>query len=351
MRILYLSCSLLVLVGFLNAQISIDYSEFPHSFETVYRYQVSHNVPIDIGQSGPGRTWNFSTWTGDYEGIETVLDPSDGLGNANFPGATHCIYNDNRSSTLWVHDYWFYLQWDSPNLMIVGRYDTTGGGAAPLDDPAVLYTFPLDYLDTYTVLMVYPFWTWVDTDTVWTKVDGYGTVITPTGTYSCLRVRQFSKMLTYSGGSPLFGSFKLDYLWIAENYGPVATARFFPMTPEDTIFDTAAGRGYLTSVTVGVEEKPGNKPGNLSLKAFPNPFNSSVNISMVGALKLAHLQVEIYDINGGMVFKNEEVRSSFCNEGFYRMNWTPDEGLGAGIYFVRASKVDNSITRKLLYVK
>jgi|GEM_PF-3489008 len=353
-----------------SAQISVTYSEFPHTIGTEYRYQIKHNAPVDLGEAGPNKSWDFSGWTGDYEGIETVIEPSAGGMSDSFPTASYCIYNDGSAGTPWTYIRWYYLTWSDPNMMLLGRYDSLFGGMLyKLDNPVPLYIFPISYGDSFFCLMSYPMGGGtVDTDSVWTKVDAWGTAITPTGSYQCLRIMRHTKQMMYFDGPP-FISYIVEYLWIAENMGIVASIRHFPDSTEID-FDTAAGRGYLTSLSLGMDESYVSKPQSVGLSVYPNPFNSSVTLylSGVGATERSpgQIAVEIFDITGRLVYapspsvplpKGEGGKTLLPpGEGGSKsrmraFTWQPDEAINSGVYFVRVVIGGQSVTKRILYMK
>ncbi len=96
----------------------------------------------------------------------------------------------------------------------------------------------------------------------------------------------------------------------------------------------------------GIEDKT-TLPEELSLGAYPNPFNASVAIDVTGSDKDASL--DIFDISGRVV------RSFDLDAGRSRIVWdgtTPnDTRLPSGIYFVRLSSGDETLRCRLILIK
>ncbi|MCD6502380.1 T9SS type A sorting domain-containing protein [bacterium] len=100
-------------------------------------------------------------------------------------------------------------------------------------------------------------------------------------------------------------------------------------------------------------------PADYSLRVYPNPFNSAVRIS-VGA-GLAPSRIEIFDINGRMVdeISANSVGSRHASTAgdagvaptVREYIWQPDKSLGSGVFFVRVSSSDKSITKRVVYLK
>ncbi|MBN1756272.1 T9SS type A sorting domain-containing protein [bacterium] len=83
------------------------------------------------------------------------------------------------------------------------------------------------------------------------------------------------------------------------------------------------------------------------LSAYPNPFNSMVNLKlMVHAKSVIHYQ--FYDLSGKLI---DSSRLFPERPGESIIKWEPDLTLPSGIYFFRAVSQDRIITQKLLLLK
>jgi hypothetical protein len=99
---------------------------------------------------------------------------------------------------------------------------------------------------------------------------------------------------------------------------------------------------------VGIEdERGGNFPDRISLSAYPNPFNSSVQIRYSN---LKGGEIRIFDIKGQLIktfFTGGE------NEG--RIKWDARDATGktvsSGVYFAKARGAKAPQSIKLLYLK
>jgi len=83
------------------------------------------------------------------------------------------------------------------------------------------------------------------------------------------------------------------------------------------------------------------KPTRFNLSVFPNPFNSAVSITAP-----AGAEIEIFDINGRMVYKT--------SIGAFRETpviWQTDAAIGSGIYLVRAIRGEQEVTKRIVYLK
>ncbi|RKZ24702.1 hypothetical protein DRQ29_07520, partial [bacterium] len=111
-------------------------------------------------------------------------------------------------------------------------------------------------------------------------------------------------------------------------------------------------------------DKNKSTPEKLSISAYPNPFNSSVEITIFdgrGLVRQIPTNIAIYDVNGNVVgsrhaltdisadVKTGDARVAPTNRKFI---WTPDKSIPSGIYFVRATMNDGQmITKRIVYLK
>jgi len=84
----------------------------------------------------------------------------------------------------------------------------------------------------------------------------------------------------------------------------------------------------------------------LSIQAFPNPFNSSTTIHLDLPFR-SDVSIQIYNVLGQVVGA-QAVHDLF--PGQYRFPFTP-ESLSSGVYIIRASAGNQSLSIKTLFVK
>jgi hypothetical protein len=130
-------------------------------------------------------------------------------------------------------------------------------------------------------------------------------------------------------------------------------------------WDNVGSTAFTVDIRTGIVEI--DKPEDFEIRAYPNPFNSSVTISILGVCDTP-LRVEIYDVAGQLIHVitrpkaaaiSQNNRSSFSldtrRDAVYINNgvfvWTPDESLGSGVYLVRVSMTERSVTKRLVYLK
>ena len=121
-------------------------------------------------------------------------------------------------------------------------------------------------------------------------------------------------------------------------------------------WDIGVYEGYVSAIG----ESPSAKPEEISLNAYPNPFNSAVTIS-VGASHASPVTIEIFDINGRMVARFGRLTDRNVNPvaepveaaemTLREITWQPDENIGSGVYLVRVQFGEGEITKRIVYLK
>ena len=125
---------------------------------------------------------------------------------------------------------------------------------------------------------------------------------------------------------------------------------FFQKLESDNVALSAGFWGGVQSFTLDIENDV--LPTEFSLsKAYPNPFNPTVNID-IEIPQESEMEFFIYNLLGNQVFKHKE---SFKQAGQYRFRWNGLSNGGkqipSGIYLI-AMRYDSKIhTQKITFLK
>ena len=113
----------------------------------------------------------------------------------------------------------------------------------------------------------------------------------------------------------------------------------------------------VVPASLGVAESTAKKPNNISISAYPNPFNSAIRIqvSRIWNQESGNLScsggIEIYDLRGNIVGTTRWVAQQKGDATHRPYIWSPDESITSGVYLVRARMGDETISKRIVYLK
>lgn len=170
-------------------------------------------------------------------------------------------------------------------------------------------------------------------------VDGWGTVITPLGTYNCIRVKSIvdindSIYMSQFGTTIVAGRpQKIEYKWLAANSGvPVLKI---------AIDSVSTQIEYQDNLMVGIND---NVLPIYHLKAFPNPAKESIIIDFQ-SLKKEEVIISLKDINGKLI---TQIYSGTVEKGNNHI-FLPLSNISNGFYFLEMNFSNSSIlTEKII---
>lgn len=303
--------SFIVLYAF--AQPTIQSSDFYPTIGETYTVYVSDSV--SPGPSGSNVTWDLSGVNIYSSNTFNVLgsDPS-------YPSATNNLDQGGGSK--------MYLDLSTEEYFIVAL--TFNGGSIVFSNTNKMYQFPMSMGTTFTDNFSATINQYGDitlrTGTAEAEVDGYGTLITPVGTYTdALRIHIFKTIVDDDQGA--ISNMTQDiYMWLkAGTFHELANVQITYSDGE------AMGSSYYTGATsVGLASNISTNP----LVLYPNPAQDIVSLKYDSKIN----NIEVYDINGRSI----AVASNPTNH-------TIDvSGLNAGIYYVHVYSNNNESVEKLV---
>ncbi len=161
------------------------------------------------------------------------------------------------------------------------------------------YPFSLNgtFNDSYASTVIVPSDTAALTGSVVTTADGWGTLITPSGTFTnVLRIHaQYNETYAYIHYGPIVQTFDQYSYWKPDVHFPLAEYT----TGLQGGLPFSSGSWAVT--TVGINEVSAD---NFKLNVFPNPFLASAEISFVVETR-SDVLLEIRDVSGRMVHSFE----------------------------------------------
>ncbi len=324
---------LTLIVSFANAQITItstDTQKRIGTTETSYRYVSLDTTGLNaiIANAGANRSWNIANRM--YFAPETSY-----ASLRTYPGGAP-LANDPAfsGSTLVVSAYsarypkirvWEFSALDNSGLYVYGDVlDSAGVKFSKFftfSPRAQVHKYPLTFGTAWTVSTT-------ATDllgnqiqfTYQYSVDGYGTITTPEGLFSCLRLKQ---IITYVSGGVTGTSTYYFFVDGKRYYADILSQSSGPVDVEY----------YRTTSTPTAVQSSDLAPIEFQLaQNYPNPFNPSTTIEY-SLTENSHVRLAVFNTLG------QEV-AILVNEpqavGYHRIRFD-GAGLPSGVYLYRLS--------------
>lgn len=310
---------------------------------------------VDPGSAGANQTWDLSGMVPDIVSTNTFLAPSGLPGSDSFTGATHGVYTPIDGTDV----IYGYLSFDNNQLEDLGYYAT----GPELDmlyyypNPKTLLVFPLEFnnsfSDTYqseveiqdesgTMLSV-------ETGTIDALVDGYGTLITPEGTYEDVLRIQYNRegtTVVSLAGNQLFSSetTSTEYQYYKSGYPiPLASVRTTVITAMGNVVEDSQSGGYFIGLNVGLAEN--ESPFN-SVQVYPMPASTHIELQL-NAKAGAKTDFTLLSNTGKTVHLwNRHV----LNEGHNQLRLELPQ-LAAGIYLLQINTPQGMYTERVVIGK
>ncbi|MEY8760960.1 T9SS type A sorting domain-containing protein [Chryseobacterium tongliaoense] len=248
------------------------------------------------GNGGANVTWDFSNIQGTANGVTFFWGVCPGIPECSaFPTANRYIAVIDPSSGAQFPDKNMFRLTDTQFEHLGARNETMNFTYAYTDTPIEL-TFPITYGQSFTdTSSVTDNTITTSTNDVFTA-DGYGTLITPAGTFTnVLRVKKVST-ITSSGAGTTTVTETITYAWYKNNREIIATFSIVNLispisSPQSSNFQ------YTTNASLATEDIQAGK----KIMVYPNPVKDGklwMNIPSNVKMK----SIRIYDMTGKQIF-------------------------------------------------
>lgn len=339
-------------------QITITSSDFAQGGDTAM-VSISNETTLDLVTTGADATWDFSTINIYYQVIDTFYD----ISQADL--LYQAVFNNGFTNAEYESD-WF-KPWDADGLdqlsqfgvsvtnlyqftaVLSDRVQNTGVGfeiqgtgvPAEMDTIDVQYELPINYLDAWNNSSyidvdlnpaydaIYRRYQWRDA-----VVDGWGTIITPWGSFDALRVRTEVVAIdsVYSGQ---FGTWfelptpdQVEYHWFTNGQKlPIFSVLTNDVGGNETITEIRFKDKFRNIVSV--EENA------IEVDMYPNPANDLVNIQTNENVDV----VSIFDLNGRLIYSKKPSSNALV---INTAKWS------SGVYTVQIQLNSGISTEKLI---
>lgn len=353
MRKLITPVILLVAVN-LMAQPDIDHLDMPNAGDTI---RTSINLDLegtDFSLTGTDYVWNYSTLQFTTQKVDTFIDVT------TTPFAYQYVFNNpfdpNHQASVaskqnileailnmpLQESCLFYKETDQA-FGTIGVAATLNGIPIPLAFSSMdkEYQFPVTYADEYAseanIMQEIPGigYLMMKRDRTST-VDGYGTLTTPYGTYSTLRIKseitEYDSIYLQSTGTgiPITRNIT-EYKWLGNDMGiPLLHVSVEAMTTRVQYIDSVRNN------SVAINTHP-LSPKTINL--FPVPATNTLAITSNNGKLITRLTC--YNTNGLVVWQNRF-------NGLTHYNWNIPASLPAGIYFLKIHSNSQAVMKKII---
>jgi Secretion system C-terminal sorting domain len=354
---------LLLAVGAVNAQISITSADFNSAGDNILVSNESPLTTVDIVTTGANQTWDFSFLVNVSQDTISFLDVAN-------TGTNYALYfanvgfNPNRSNIatafgnipaipglpVTITDPYSFYYKNSTEYKQQGLGATISGFATPvaLNTKDILYNFPIDYLDADSCnsdwsLALPGIGYYGYTQKRVNNVDGWGTLITPYGSFSTLRIAT-----TINGTDSAY----LDSLGFgfnfprpeAKEYKWFGTGQLIPLLQINTTLtlggEVVSGIVYRDSLRITAINNLSSRNINASL--FPNPAANELSLQMQSATSF-NAPLQIYDSRGRMVLQKELFVDAGVSKNTIEINSLPD-----GIYHLVLTTPEGNFNKRFV---
>lgn len=268
---------------------------------TTFRSGDVTSTSITAGAAGANVTWDFSAYT--------AANPVTATTNI-CPGQTNCFRfpTANRiTNPIALDTYDFNIMTDTEATM-VGSYfgPSLGNGTVTYTDPLIMYKFPITYQqqfnETYQFNTVSGAGNTSEAGQESFIADGYGTVITPTGTYTnVLRVKRMRTATQTMPGQPPLPYTHESYQWISQTSGMVFSFGINTFTLNGNT-NVSKAVSYLVPGALSTSDLNKKKT---EISIFPNPTSDTVTLQVDEDLK----KITISSMDGKSVLKTGNLKN------------------------------------------
>lgn len=322
-----LSIGLSLLAATVEAQPVIQASQFDYGALAAFSYRYSAGQSaVSPGAPGANITWDFSALgSGSNLSYTTASCPGD-ADCGSFPGANQVV---NVATFAKV-----YYAKSATEMVQIGEKGTSN---LLFSDAMKVLQFPISYGQTFSDTYAASGASGSRNGSLTSTIDGYGTLKTPSGTYTnVLRQKIVDNGTAVVGGQSL-SQVITQYYWMAPGMHHylmslvVTEVTGLPVPATYVVTYTQQGPG-----TVGIAH---TGTGSVNLDIFPNPAGSWLKIS-TGSVPIA--KVSLYNVLGQQVLTQQ---AGGRNTSMMELNLS---GLAPGSYLVRAATEDGMAVGRVL---
>jgi len=340
------------LISQIHAQVIIDEYDMPQPGDTIRTSSTVSLGNLDFETNGQDITWNFSSLVPLSQQVDTFVTLQETpwvyqlffLTSANL---AQPMQEFDQLPGLQVTDVFNFYKNTSSDYRQVGYGITLNGIPIPtkFNQADKIYQFPVFYGTIDSSESTYEFsLPGIAYSGGWKKrvnhTDGWGTLITPYGTFQTLRIK--SEITQYDSlhidslgiGFPILRQYT-EYKWLGDEFGlPLCT-----VTKEGPLTTIT----YIDSVRLLFTRIPEiSESGRIEI--YPNPVSDKFDVYLNHPA--SYVIIEILNSSGQKV---AALRHSFISGNLSELSLSATQlGLSRGLYFIQVRSDKNIFTHKLL---
>lgn len=315
---------------------------------TDFELAPSANLNAIAAASGANQTWDFSgeTTTETFVFTETYLGDTSGLPGSEkpeFADADFALTLDVDSANIYIYYSLMDGEWRTLGTTFVGDADGDGTDeefSTFFSPPSLELDLPLEFGKTWEdstsiVLEGVPL---VTTEESTYSVDGWGTVITPDGSFDALRL-----MVSTSATTAGFPSGTSTFISFISVSGGVAASILLSTTGEVESASYSTFGERTATAAEGFDEVPSTFELGQN---YPNPFNPSTRIAY-SLPSTSDVRLTVYSLIGQEV---ATLVNTTQGPGTYEVTFDASE-LSSGVYLYKLQTEGFTQTRVMSLIK
>ena len=349
----------LVTIGFFIytssfSQITIDQNDMPNEGDTI-RLSTSFDVGLlNYTETGNDFTWDFSGMVPLTQSVDTFVNTDETpwvyqlvfFGSANLAQPRQDF---DQFQGFQVTDAYDFYKNSSSDFRKVGYGVTLNGIPVPskFDEPDIIFRFPLNPGNVDSSMSSYE----IDIPGIgfsggWKKrvnhADGWGTLVTPYGTFETIRVKsdiiQYDSMYIDSLGIgfPITRNYT-EFKWLGNGFGlPLCTVTDDGILPQIDYIDSVRNLFVGYDLSYEIQSK---------INVYPNPASNEITIELNTDIP-SSVDVLLKSISGETVI---EFETGIKIRGEYRNTFIIDRSnIKNGLYFIEIKSGNDLYFEKII---
>jgi hypothetical protein len=339
---------------FLLSQIIIDQNDMPQTGDTIRLSSTIEYGTLNYEETGNNFTWDFSSLLTVTQKVDTFVEfgETPWIYQLIFWGSSNLakeMMSFDQYPGFQITDAYEYYKTSSSEFRLVGNAATLNGIPFPnkFDTPDIIYNFPLNAGDIDSSYSYYDIpLTGIGYAGGWKNrvnfVDGWGTLITPYGTFPTLRVKseveQYDSIYidTLGYGIPYLRSYT-EYKWLGDGFGePLCTiTKNGPLTTVE----------YIDSVRNLIIGIPEILNSDFPFTIFPNPVENEIIVKQ-NKETTEEITISLFDMQGRLIADLCQ-KLTLNSKGSHSFDLS-ELRLEPGLYLIAIRTNDTSYLQKII---